>query len=331
MATNQWNSGVNDRSLKELICEIGRRVYNKGFAAANDGNISIRVGENAVLCSPTMICKGFMKPEDICAVDMEGNQIAGILENDAKVNKMVADLYANYVKTPKDAQTVTHDGGFMEWAYFHYGRFGFSTPGWRTPAWEIPTDSLEKLKFKPNTDKNTDVNFLRWAADAKLSDYFVPWTKVDHPGFPGQPVEVGGIAPFVQLNPPYREVESLIEKHSRFVIDLARQKPNVELIQVRSQKLDNGLWRVEATVFNAGKMPTTSQIGDQLRWLKYLRVDLNLARGQQLISGQKVNLFPGLEAGGARKLSWLIQGPGQISIRAAAPHCGQDTSGIDLK
>lgn len=77
MSTNQWNSGVNDRSLKEEICEIGRRVYNKGFAAANDGNISIRVGEDAVLCSPTMICKGFMKPEDICAVDMNGDQIAG--------------------------------------------------------------------------------------------------------------------------------------------------------------------------------------------------------------------------------------------------------------
>ncbi len=77
MSTNRWNSGINDRSLKEEICEIGRRVYNKGFAAANDGNISIRVGEDAVLCSPTMICKGFMEPEDICAVDMQGNQLAG--------------------------------------------------------------------------------------------------------------------------------------------------------------------------------------------------------------------------------------------------------------
>lgn len=76
MATT-WNSGINDRKLKEEICEIGRRVYNKGFAAANDGNISIRVGENEVLCSPTMICKGFMTPDDICAVDMQGNQIAG--------------------------------------------------------------------------------------------------------------------------------------------------------------------------------------------------------------------------------------------------------------
>ncbi len=77
MTANKWNSGINDRKLKEEICEIGRRVYNKGFAAANDGNISIRVGENEVLCSPTMICKGFMTPDDICAVDLQGNQIAG--------------------------------------------------------------------------------------------------------------------------------------------------------------------------------------------------------------------------------------------------------------
>src|SRR5688500_7358439 len=75
--SQKWNSGIHDRALKEQICEIGRRVYNKGFAAANDGNISIRVGENEVLCSPTMICKGFLTPEDICAVDLDGNQIAG--------------------------------------------------------------------------------------------------------------------------------------------------------------------------------------------------------------------------------------------------------------
>ena len=65
---NTWNTGINDRKIKEQICEIGRRVYAKGFAAANDGNISYRVGDNEVLCSPTMICKGFMTPDDLCAV-----------------------------------------------------------------------------------------------------------------------------------------------------------------------------------------------------------------------------------------------------------------------
>ncbi len=101
--SNQWNSGIHDRKLKEEICEIGRRVYNKGFAAANDGNISVRVGENEILCSPTMICKGFMKPENICAVDMEGNQIAG-------TNKRTSEilLHLAIMKHRPDVKAVVH-------------------------------------------------------------------------------------------------------------------------------------------------------------------------------------------------------------------------------
>lgn len=100
---NAWNSGINDRALKEEICEIGRRVYDKGFAAANDGNISIRVGENEVLCSPTMICKGFMKPDDICAVDLDGNQIAGKRKRTSEVL-----LHLNIMKHRPDVKAVVH-------------------------------------------------------------------------------------------------------------------------------------------------------------------------------------------------------------------------------
>lgn len=98
-----WNSGIHDRRLKEQICEIGRRVYNKGFAAANDGNISIRVGENEVLCSPTMICKGFMKPEDICAVDLYGNQIAGTRKRTSEVL-----LHLAIMRARPDVKAVVH-------------------------------------------------------------------------------------------------------------------------------------------------------------------------------------------------------------------------------
>lgn len=76
---------MNEYKLKEQICEIGRRVYAKGFAAANDGNITIRVGENEVLCTPTMVSKGFLKPEDICKVDMEGKQISGTRKRTSEV------------------------------------------------------------------------------------------------------------------------------------------------------------------------------------------------------------------------------------------------------
>ena len=102
-SANGWNSGIHDRKLKELICEIGRRVYQKGFAAANDGNISIRVGENEVICSPTMICKGFMTPEDICAVDLDGNQIGGKRKRTSEIL-----LHLSIMKAREDVKAVVH-------------------------------------------------------------------------------------------------------------------------------------------------------------------------------------------------------------------------------
>jgi L-fuculose-phosphate aldolase len=102
-ASNGWNSGIHDRKVKEQICEIGRRVYQKGFAAANDGNLSIRVGENEVVCSPTMICKGYMTPDDICAVDLEGNQIGGKRKRTSEIL-----LHLSIMKARPDVKAVVH-------------------------------------------------------------------------------------------------------------------------------------------------------------------------------------------------------------------------------
>lgn len=63
--------------LREQICEIGRRLYARGFAAGNDGNLSYRLSDDVVLCTPTLICKGFMKPDDLCTVDLQGRQLSG--------------------------------------------------------------------------------------------------------------------------------------------------------------------------------------------------------------------------------------------------------------
>ncbi len=70
---------------KQDICDIGKRIYSKGFAAANEGNLSIRVDDNTVLCTPTRHCKGFMTPDDICTVDMTGKQVAGKLKRTSEV------------------------------------------------------------------------------------------------------------------------------------------------------------------------------------------------------------------------------------------------------
>ena len=71
--------------IRKEICEIGQRLYARGFAAGNDGNISCRLSDNVVLCTPTLICKGFMKPDDLCTVDLQGNQTSGKRERTSEI------------------------------------------------------------------------------------------------------------------------------------------------------------------------------------------------------------------------------------------------------
>lgn len=66
---------TSEYEVKKQICEIGRRIYNKGMVAANDGNISVKISDNEFLCTPTGVSKGFMTPEYICKVDSEGKVI----------------------------------------------------------------------------------------------------------------------------------------------------------------------------------------------------------------------------------------------------------------
>ena len=64
-------------ALKKLICDLGRRSYSKNFNDGNGGNFSVKIGDNLVLCTPTMVSKGSMTPADMCFVDLDGNQLAG--------------------------------------------------------------------------------------------------------------------------------------------------------------------------------------------------------------------------------------------------------------
>lgn len=94
---------MNVHKVKQEICEIGRRIYQKGFAAANDGNISYRVSEKEVVCTPTMVCKGFLKPDDLCVVDMQGNQLSGHRKRTSEIL-----LHLAIMKERPEVKSVVH-------------------------------------------------------------------------------------------------------------------------------------------------------------------------------------------------------------------------------
>ena len=65
----------SELEIKLERCEIGKRVYNRGMVASNDGNFSVKLNDNEYLCTPTGVSKGFMTPEYICKVDAQGNTL----------------------------------------------------------------------------------------------------------------------------------------------------------------------------------------------------------------------------------------------------------------
>jgi L-fuculose-phosphate aldolase len=94
---------MNEYKIKEQMCEIGRRLYQRGFAAANDGNITVRLNDKELLCTPTMVSKGYMKPDDICKVDYDGKQLAGSRKRTSEVL-----LHLVVYKLNPNVQAVVH-------------------------------------------------------------------------------------------------------------------------------------------------------------------------------------------------------------------------------
>ncbi len=71
------NRVYSEWEIKKLLVEIGRRVWTRGYVAANDGNFSVRLSENRILTTPTGVSKGFMSTEMIVKVDAQGKVIEG--------------------------------------------------------------------------------------------------------------------------------------------------------------------------------------------------------------------------------------------------------------
>jgi L-fuculose-phosphate aldolase len=67
---------INEQQLRQDIVVIGKRMWEKGFLAAADGNISVRLSDDRVLITPSGLGKGFLSPEQLLRIDMDGKIVA---------------------------------------------------------------------------------------------------------------------------------------------------------------------------------------------------------------------------------------------------------------
>ncbi|QED38390.1 peptidase [Antarcticibacterium arcticum] len=256
----------------------------------------------------------------------EKRVITSMLEKDVALNKMVSDIYKETVPLKAYNQDNKGKGGdFFQWAYFHFGRLSYSTPGWWVPEMKA-TEDTTKTK---NGKVTPETNFIAWAEKEGVNNVFINWTPVDHPDFPNQKVEVGGIKPFAMTNPPFRMVDSIAKNHTDFVVKLAKMKPSIEFHNVKTEKLSSGLTRITLDVFNNSPLPTHSEIGERSRWLQKLQITVNMDK-KDIIAGNTIKLSKKFGAYEKETISWIVRGGGNATIKAGAPHTGYATMTVKL-
>lgn len=89
--------------IKQEICEVGHRLYDHGFVAANDGNISVKLNNNEFYCTPTGVSKGSLTPDMIIKIDAEGNKIEGALNPSSEIK-----MHLRVFRERPDVNAVVH-------------------------------------------------------------------------------------------------------------------------------------------------------------------------------------------------------------------------------
>jgi len=90
-------------ALRAEIVAVGRKLWERNYVDGNGGNISVRLGKHHVLCTPTMISKGDLTPEDICLCDLEGNLLSGRAQRTSELR-----LHLEIYKANTRARAVVH-------------------------------------------------------------------------------------------------------------------------------------------------------------------------------------------------------------------------------
>ena len=213
------------------------------------------------------------------------------------INKLVSDKYHEITGFKGAPPLVSEPGNFMEWAYFHYGRYSFSTPGW----W-----------LSCGKGKNAEAAFLKFAEKSELKDVFIPWTEIVHPDFPGKTVEVGGIKPFAVINPPADTLgRSDFARISRFITAISAMHPELEFLDVKREDAGENIFRLTLKVHNKGLFATNTEAGEPNIWTRIMRLSLSHQPDKQLLSGHKVQRIQRLQGDESAEFSWLISGKGK--------------------
>jgi len=136
---------MSELELRAAVCETGRRLWQRGLIGAAEGNVTVRLDDLHLLCTPSGVSKGHLDPEDLVIIDLHGQVVSGALaSSEVKLHLAI------YAARP-DCQAVVHAHPAMATAFALAGE---SVPDNWLPEAAIVLGSVANVPFgMPGTDE----------------------------------------------------------------------------------------------------------------------------------------------------------------------------------
>lgn len=93
----------SERETRNEIVTVCRMMWQKGYVAATDGNVSVRLGRGRILCTPSGVSKGLVEPRDLIVTDMTGKKLLGRMDVTSEIR-----LHIEVYRKRDDVNSVVH-------------------------------------------------------------------------------------------------------------------------------------------------------------------------------------------------------------------------------
>lgn len=177
---------------------------------------------------------------------------------------------------------------------------------------------------KPSEAGAREREVLAWV-EANAPGGFAAWTPVTLPD--GTRAEVGGLDPFVELNPPMAVLKPALAAHTETVLDLAGKLPRTEILSLDVKSVGGGIYRVKAVAGNRGYLATHTKQAERARAHLPVRLALKTGKDVTLVTGYPFATAERLEGTtGSLTGEWLVRAePGaKVVVDLTTDNAGRD-------
>jgi hypothetical protein len=267
--------------------------------------------------------------------------ITGILEHDSHLHQQISEYFKEISGLQESQSANPGKGSLSNTVYFHAGKYSIAALPWLIPA-EEKEDKGEEAEEDKKTmrrpgkskekEKNYELQYLKWAEKENVQHTILEWKEFNHPDFPNQVVELGGIIPHALQNPPAAYLEKPAQDYVQLLGHITKNMPKISIVNSEVEKIDGELYRLTVKFFNDSPYPAYSGISEKIRYSSKLKVIVKDNKDQTIKSGKRVNVINGgIKPGEVMEYSWLIHGKGDAIIEIGCATTGTQNLKLALK